>query len=71
MTRQLRSWGWKEASRGGAEAGVWGNKGEERGQGGGWLTHLDEAFLEQDLYDFFEDGEQARVVHPYPPLQHG
>ena len=43
----------------------------EGGGGGGGGADLDEALLEKDLDDFFEDGEQTRVVDSHPPLQHG
>ena len=56
--------------RGQGEMGGGGKGGEERRERGG-IGDLDEALLEQDLDDFFEDGQQAGVVQADPPLQHG
>lgn len=47
---------------------------DEQGLGDRWSEAgeacLDEVFLEQDLDDLLEDGQQPRVVHTHPTLQH-
>jgi hypothetical protein len=34
------------------------------------VVYLDQIFLEQDLNDFLEDGQEPRMVHPHTALQH-
>ena len=45
----------------------WGLMPDESRSGG--LLHLDELFLEQQLDDFLQDGQQSRVVHADAALQ--